>query len=50
MSSSAPKLDTPIWMGFAAPDKVMKDVMDTSNRDGKGILCYKYDKYSEIYD
>jgi len=43
------KLDTPIWMGFAAPDRPLRDVMDTMNRDGKGFLCYKYDKGAEMY-
>ena len=43
------KLDTPIYMGFAAPDRVVRDVMDTMNRDGKGFLCYKYDKGPKMY-
>jgi tyrosinase len=43
-------LDTPIWMGFSAPDRPVKDVMDTMNRNGKGFLCYKYDKDAEMYN
>jgi tyrosinase len=35
-------LDTPIWMGLAAPDRPVRDVMDTVNENGKGFLCYKY--------
>ena len=42
-------LDSPIWMGFAAPDRPVRDVMDTMNRDGKGFLCYKYEHGAEIY-
>jgi len=43
------QLSTTIWLGFAAPDRPVKDVMDTQNRDGSGFLCYKYDKYAEGY-
>jgi tyrosinase len=42
-------LDTPLWMGFGAPDRPVRDVMDTMNRNGKGFLCYKYDKGAEMY-
>lgn len=42
-------LDSPIWMGFAAPDKPVRVLMDTQNRDGKGILCYKYEKDASEY-
>jgi len=42
-------LDSPLWMGFGAPDRPVKDVMDTMNRNGKGFLCYKYDKGAEMY-
>ena len=42
-------LDTPMWMGFVAPDRPVRDVMDTMNRNGKGFLCYKYDKGAEMY-
>jgi tyrosinase len=42
-------LDTPIWMGFAAPDRPTRVLMDTQNRDGKGILCYKYEKDASEY-
>jgi tyrosinase len=37
-------LFSPIVIGFAAPDKMVEDVLDTLNRDGKGFLCYKYDR------
>jgi tyrosinase len=50
MPGSTLKLDTPIWMGFSAPDRPVRDVMDTLNRDGKGFLCYKYDKGVEMYN
>jgi tyrosinase len=43
------KLETPMWMGFGAPDRPVKDVMDTMNRDGKGFLCYKYEKGAAMY-
>jgi len=42
-------LETPLWMGFGAPDRPVRDVMDTLNRDGKGFLCYKYDKMADMY-
>jgi tyrosinase len=42
-------LDTPIVMGFAAPDRPVRVFMDTQNRDGKGILCYKYEKDAAEY-
>jgi len=42
-------LESPIWMGFAAPDQPVKVLMDTQNRDGKGILCYKYEKDASEY-
>jgi tyrosinase len=37
-------LDTPIWMGLAAPDRPVKDVMDIVNENEKGFLCYKYEQ------
>jgi tyrosinase len=37
-------LDTPIWMGLAAPDRPVRDVMDIRNEDEKGFLCYRYEK------
>jgi tyrosinase len=37
-------LDTPIWMGLAAPDRPVRDVMDIANENGKGFLCYKYEQ------
>jgi tyrosinase len=36
-------LDTMVWMGFAAPDRPVRQLLDTQNRDGKGFLCYKYE-------
>jgi tyrosinase len=41
--------NTPIWMGFAAPTRSVRDVIDTQNRDGKGFLCYKYEKDASEY-
>jgi len=37
------KLDSMLWMGFAAPDRHVSEVMDPLNRDGSGVLCYKYE-------
>jgi tyrosinase len=48
----APKpltLDTPITLGFAAPDRRVGEVMDTLNRDGNGFLCYRYDRGASVY-
>ena len=42
-------LNSPIWMGFAAPDRPVRVLMDTRNRDGKGILCYRYEKDAAEY-
>lgn len=42
-------LDSTIWMGFAAPDLVVRDVMDTQGRNNSGALCYQYDSYGEEY-
>ncbi|KAF2435605.1 Di-copper centre-containing protein [Tothia fuscella] len=37
-------LDSPLYMTpFLAPDLPVKAVMDTENKDGSGILCYKYE-------
>jgi tyrosinase len=36
-------LDTPIWMAFLNNDVVVREVMDTFNRDNQGVLCYKYE-------
>lgn len=41
--------ETAIVIGFAAPNRPVKDVLDTQNRDGKGFLCYKYDRGAEAY-
>ena len=35
--------DTKLLMGLFAPVKLVKDVMDTLNRDGNGTLCFKYE-------
>jgi tyrosinase len=32
-----------LQMGVFAPDKKVSEVFDTQNRDGRGILCYKYE-------
>jgi len=42
-------LKTPIELGFAAPDRPVGDVMDIMNRDGKGFLCYRYDRGANVY-
>ena len=34
---------SPIWMGVFAPEKQAKELADTQNRDGDGILCFKYE-------
>ena len=34
---------TGLEMGVYAPGRVTRDVMDTLNRDGMGILCFKYE-------
>lgn len=36
-------LDTPVWMGFMNDDVAVREVMDISNRDNQGVLCYKYE-------
>jgi tyrosinase len=35
--------NTQLSMGLFTPVRLVKDVMDTQNRDGKGILCFKYE-------
>jgi tyrosinase len=35
--------DSPLDMGVFAPQRKAKEVSDTQNRDGKGILCFKYE-------
>jgi tyrosinase len=37
------KNETPVWMGAMAPDVPALQVMDPLNRDGRGVLCYKYE-------
>ncbi|KAH7014061.1 hypothetical protein B0J12DRAFT_635931 [Macrophomina phaseolina] len=41
-------LATPLWMGFLNEDVPVKKVLDTMNRDGEGILCYKYEDSPSI--
>jgi tyrosinase len=40
--------ETPVVVGFAAPNRPVKDFLDTMNRDGQGFLCYKYDRGTDI--
>ena len=41
--------DDPMYMPAAvAPDLPIRSVMDTQNRDGKGILCYVYEHDSRV--
>jgi tyrosinase len=35
--------ETELAMGIFAPTKLVKEVMDTQNRAGKGSMCYKYE-------
>ena len=35
-------LDTTMYIGYNGPARPISAVMDTQNRDGSGILCYKY--------
>jgi tyrosinase len=42
-------IDDPIEMSPAVgPDLQIRSVMDTQNRDGKGVLCYVYEHDSRI--
>jgi hypothetical protein len=44
-------LGSTIYMSTAiAPDLPIRSVMDTRNRDGKGILCYVYEHDKRIDD
>lgn len=36
-------LDSWLWVGFAGTDRKAVEVMDPMNRDGRGVLCYKYE-------
>jgi tyrosinase len=36
-------MDSTLWLGAFGPDRKVSDVFDTLNRDGKGVLCYKYE-------
>jgi tyrosinase len=41
-------LDYIMEMGqFMAPSLPIRTVMDTMNRNGRGILCYKYEAYNQ---
>jgi len=35
--------DSPLQVGIFAPERKAKEVSDTQNRDGNGILCFKYE-------
>lgn len=35
-------LNTTMYVGYNGPARPISTVMDTQNRDGSGILCYKY--------
>jgi tyrosinase len=37
------KLESWVWVGFAGQDRKVVEVMDPLNRDGRGVLCYKYE-------
>lgn len=36
-------LDSWVWVGAAGQDRRTVEVMDPLNRDGRGVLCYKYE-------
>ncbi|CAN9189060.1 unnamed protein product [Alternaria alternata] len=36
-------VDTPVWMGFVGDDVKVGAILDTMNREGGGVLCYKYE-------
>ena len=36
-------VDTPVWMGFVGNDVKVGAILDTINREGGGVLCYKYE-------
>jgi tyrosinase len=39
-------LDTPVYMApFIANDVKAREVMDTLNRNGEGVLCYNYEDF-----
>lgn len=44
-------LESPIWMGFAGPDKPVKAVMDIKGlgNDDEGFLCYDYSTGLDVY-
>jgi hypothetical protein len=47
--SGTTDLDDPMYMSAAvAPDLPIRLVMDTQNRDGKGILCHVYEYDSRV--
>lgn len=37
---------TKLVLGEFGPTRLAREVMDTQNRDGKGILCFKYEGLS----
>jgi len=47
-NGTAPKLlsDSEIWVGAFGSDVTAKQVSDPLNRDGNGVLCYKYEGLS----
>ena len=36
-------VDTQVWMGFVGDDVKVGAILDTINREGGGVLCYKYE-------
>jgi len=42
--------DTRLEMGVYAPKRLVKQVMDSQNRDGKGVLCFLYEGLSKSID
>jgi tyrosinase len=36
-------MNSMLWMGIFSRDRKAFEVFDTLNRDGRGILCYKYE-------
>ncbi|KAE9982370.1 hypothetical protein EG327_005883 [Venturia inaequalis] len=44
LSDTSPMtLDSWFWVGFAGKDRQTVEVMDALNRDGRGVVCYKYE-------
>ena len=43
-------LDSPIYMSpYTAPDVKIRNVMDSLNRNGEGVLCYVYESDGHEY-